>query len=157
MNVLKLLNDLAAKIGIGRLVPEADGGVTLLFDDAHEVSFTPAEEDNAEEDNAVVFQCELADASRLRPEDFRALLEASLAETGGAGFAIHRQLDKLLLWKHFSEFNSAAELEKAINDFLAQVILWKERLANGSFSDTASAPGGDFEHPFNLATNFIQA
>ena len=152
MNALELLNDLAAKIGIGRLVPEADGGVTLLFDDAHEVSFTPAEEDNA-----VVFQCELADASRLRPEDFRALLEASLAETGGAGFAIHRQLDKLLLWKHFSEFNSAAELEKAINDFLAQVILWKERLANGSFSDTASAPGGDFEHPFNLATNFIQA
>ena len=27
MNALKLLNDLAAKIGIGRLVPEADGGV----------------------------------------------------------------------------------------------------------------------------------
>ena len=41
MEFMEALNELAAKIGIGRIVPDGTGSVTLLFDGKTEVSFTP--------------------------------------------------------------------------------------------------------------------
>ena len=39
MEFIEALNELAAKIGIGRIVPDGTGSVTLLFDGKTEVSF----------------------------------------------------------------------------------------------------------------------
>ena len=56
MEFMEALNELAAKIGIGRIVPDGTGSVTLLFDGKTEVSFTP------DADESVVYlQSEIAE------------------------------------------------------------------------------------------------
>ena len=147
MEFMEALNELAAKIGIGRIVPDGTGSVTLLFDGKTEVSFTP------DADESVVYlQSEIADASSLGDGDCRSLMEASLSDTDGAAFAIGRETGKLILWKRFGEFSSCAALETAINEFLGQIARWQERLdgglAGGAADDSASQNAGTF--------NFIQ-
>ena len=139
MEFMEALNELAAKIGIGRIVPDGTGSVTLLF--------TP------DADESVVYlQSEIADASSLGDGDCRSLMEASLSDTDGAAFAIGRETGKLILWKRFGEFPSCAALETAINEFLGQIARWQERLdgglAGGAADDSASQNAGTF--------NFIQ-
>ena len=141
MEFMEALNELAAKIGIGRIVPDGTGSVTLLFE------FTP------DADESVVYlQSEIADASSLGDGDCRSLMEASLSDTDGAAFAIGRETGKLILWKRFGEFPSCAALETAINEFLGQIARWQERLdgglAGGAADDSASQNAGTF--------NFIQ-
>ena len=136
---MEALNELAAKIGIGRIVPDGTGSVTLLFDGKTEVSFTP------DADESVVYlQSEIADASSLGDGDCRSLMEAA--------FSINRQTGKVILWKRFGEFPSCAALETAINEFLGQIARWQERLdgglAGGAADDSASQTAGTF--------NFIQ-
>ncbi len=133
MEFIETLNELAAKVGLGKVELDDTGSVTLLFDGAYAISFTP----DAAED-AVYFQCEIADASSLSYSDARALLEASLAATNGAAFSIDRMLEKVILWKRFGEFASCAALEKAINEFLGQIVRWKERLARGDGPPSAA-------------------
>ena len=133
MEFIEALNELATKVGLGKVGLDETGSVTLLFDGVYAISFTP---DSAED--AVYFQCEIADASRLSYSDSRALLEASLAATNGAAFSINRPLEKVVLWKRFGEFASCAALENAINEFLGQIVRWKERLARGDGPPTAT-------------------
>ena len=140
MKLIEALNELASRAGIAQIVPEKTGCVTLLFDNEHEVSFVP-EEDGC----GVCFQCEVGDASQLGPDGCRALLEASYSETDGAAFAIHRALEKGILWKRFGEFYTCAEFEKAVNGFLGVAIAWKTRFASGNFTartETPAAPHG---------------
>jgi len=134
MEFLEALNDLAAGIGLERIVLDDTGSVTLLFDGVHAISFTP---DDTEE--AVYFQSEIADTSSLAEGDFRKMLEASLTDTNGAAFSINRPLEKIVLWKRFGEFSSRSALENAINEFLGQVARWKEKLAKGDFGANASS------------------
>ncbi len=120
------LGDLSEKTGIGRLELDADGSVGLVFDNQHEIFFTP----DAEDESLLVY-CEMADTNGLEKEDLLRLMKASLlgAETGGASFGIHESLRKVVLWKRFDDsFEGAPDLEKKINAFLAQVIYWKENL-----------------------------
>ena len=129
MKFIETLNELAAKVGLGKVELDDTGSVTLLFDGVYAISFTP----DAAED-AVYFQCEIADASSLSHGDSLALLEASLSATNGAAFSIDRPLEKVVPWKRFGEFASCAALEKAINEFLGQIVRWKERLERGGAS-----------------------
>ena len=86
MEFMEALNELAAKIGIGRIVPDDTGSVTLLFDGKTEVSFTP------DADESVVYlQSEIADASSLGDGDCRSLMEASLSDTDGAALPAGRR------------------------------------------------------------------
>jgi len=149
MKIIELLNELAFSIGIGSLTPDETGNVTLLFDDEHEVTFMP------DEGADVFFQCEIGDASMLGADGCRVLLEASFSQTDGAAFAIHPALQKVVLWKRYGEFASRAALEKAINDFLGQVVSWKQRLASGDFSVEETEETQPSQIP-GLATNFIQ-
>lgn len=80
MEFVETLNELAAKVGLGKVELDDTGSVTLLFDGAYAISFTP---DTAED--AVYFQCEIADASLLSYSDSSALLEASLAALAAPG------------------------------------------------------------------------
>ena len=143
MEFIETLNELAAKIGIGKIVPDDTGSVTLLFDGKTEVSFTP----DADE-SVVYFQSEIADASSLGDGDCRSLMEASLSDTDGAAFSINPQIEKLILWKRFGEFPSCAALETAINDFLGQIARWQERIDGGlgeeAVEDAVSRPLGPF-------------
>ncbi len=126
MKFIDVLGDFSEKIGLGRLEPDADGSVALLFDDLHEITFTPDADDGS-----LLMYCEIADADRLDREDLARLLKASLlgAKTGGAAFAIHGALRKIVLWKrHDDSFSGVADLENRVNAFLAQVIFWKEHL-----------------------------
>ena len=156
MEFMEALNELAAKIGIGRIVPDGTGSVTLLFDGKTEVSFTPDADESVvylqSEISVVYLQSEIADASSLGDGDCRSLMEASLSDTDGAAFAIGRETGKLILWKRFGEFPSCAALETAINEFLGQIARWQERLdgglAGGAADDSASQNAGTF--------NFIQ-
>ena len=134
MKLLDAINELAAAARIGRVTPDEAGGATLLFDGAHEVSFTPDEAEGA------LFQCEVGDAADLGSDGCRALLEASFADAGGAAFAIYRALGKVILWRRYGEFASRDAFEKAVNDFLGQAIAWKGRLAAGLGEDGAPAP-----------------
>lgn len=150
MRFIELLNELASSIGIGSVIPDETGSVTLLFDNDHEVTFMPDEDGEA-----VYFQCEVGDASILGFEGCRTLLEASFSQTDGAAFSIHPTLQKVVLWKRLGEFASLVELEKAINEFLGQVVTWKQRLATGDFrADNATPPSPSFMTGFT--SNFIQ-
>ena len=139
MRFLEVLNELAVNIGIGQLVPDETGSVTLLFDTKHAVTFMPDEDGEA-----IFFQSEVGDASQLGSNGCRVLLEASFSQTDGAAFAIHPTFQKVMIWKRFGEFSSLSEFEKAINDFLGQVVTWKQRLASGDFhakeADTPQPP-----------------
>ncbi len=147
MKFFDAMNELAGHVGIGRVVPDETGGATLLFDREHEVSFVP-DEDGC----GACFQCEVGNASRLGPDGCRALLEASFSETDGAAFAIHRALDKVVLWKRHGEFASSNSLGTAINAFLGLAIAWKEHLSSGDFAASA-APSA--EHS-DFASGFLQ-
>ena len=128
MRFIDLLNELASSIGIGSVAPDETGSVTLLFDNVYPVTFMPAEDGDA-----VFFQCEVGDASQLGSNGCRVLLEASFSQTDGAAFAIQPTFQKVMIWKRFGEFSSLSEFEKAINDFLGQVVTWKQCLASGDF------------------------
>ena len=152
MRLIKLLNELAVSIGINGLTPDEKGSVTLLFDNEHEVTFMPDEGDDV-----VFFQCEVGDASQFGSDGCRKLLEASFSLTDGAAFAIHPALQKVVLWKRFDEFASLAAFEQAINDFLGQVITWKQRLASGDVgvAEESAVPSPQPYIP-GVTSNFIQ-
>ena len=96
MEFIAPLSELSAKVGLGKVELDDTGSVTLLFDGAYAISLTLGTAEDA-----VYFQCEIADASSLSYSDSSALLEASLAATNGAAFSINRPLEKVVLWKHF--------------------------------------------------------
>ena len=150
MKFTEIMNELAAHSEMGSVSPDDTGSITLLFDNEHEVTFMPEENGDA-----VYFQCEIGDASQLGQDGCRSLLEASFSQTDGAAFAIHHELDKVILWKRFGEFSSRSELENAINDFLGLVVAWKKRLASG---DLGSGDTSFDQNPSSLLStaNFIQ-
>ncbi|MBQ7608101.1 MAG: type III secretion system chaperone [Desulfovibrionaceae bacterium] len=126
MNFHKVINDFTQKIGLGQAVFDEDGSITLLFDDAHAITFTPDSEDNA-----VLLHCELCEADNLDREACMKLLKASLlgASTGGAAFGLHSALDKIVLWKrHDDSFEDCQALEKSVNAFITQIIFWRDQL-----------------------------
>ncbi|MDD2966668.1 MAG: type III secretion system chaperone [Desulfovibrionaceae bacterium] len=128
MNLSLVLEQLGADIGLGALSLDADGQCSLLFDGEHEVTFTP----NAE-DHSLLLHCEVGTFSKLPSEACPELMQASLlgAETGGAALALHRGLDKIILWKrHDENFADVHALRQALEAFLAQAIHWKTRLAD---------------------------
>lgn len=133
MDFRQTVNAFAADLGLAAASPDEDGSVTFLFDKAHEVTFSPVDGGD------ILFQCEIAEADLLGENGCRALLEASFAETGGAAFAIHRALGKVVIWIRHGEFASSTSFRKAIDDFLAQVVAWKKRLAAGDFSAVPDA------------------
>ena len=143
------MQELAASAGMGSVVPDESGYITLLFDSEHEVVFIP-EDDGV----ATSFHCELGDASQIGSDGCRVLLEASFAQTEGAAFAIQPELQRVKLWKRFGEFASPSELENAINDFLGQVVAWKHRLKTGDFF--ALEPSELLLQYMGLSSNFIQ-
>ena len=120
------MHELAENSGIGPLRFDADGSVALLFDGEHEITFTPDAEDRS-----VLFHAELGPAPLQDGSACLKLLTASLlgAQTGGAALAVHEALGTVVLWKrHDDDFTDCADLERAVNRFLVQVISWKERL-----------------------------
>ena len=148
MRFIDLMNELALNARIGSVTPDEEGSVTLLFDNKHEITFMP------DEDDAVYFQSELGDASQLGFNGCKTLLEASFSQTNGSAFSIHPALQKVI-WKRYGEFASLNAFEKAINDFLGQVLAWKQRMTSGDFSaeDMSTAP---LQNQSSLALNFIQ-
>lgn len=94
---------------------------------------------------------EMGDADRQEKPDLLRLMEASVlgARTGGASFGIHDRLNKLVLWKrHVDSFEDASDLERKVNNFLAQIIYWREHLTNSQGSDETdvSDNGGDLSN-----------
>jgi len=150
MKFFDVMNELTTHSGMGSVSPDETGSMTLLFDNEHEVTFMPEENGDA-----VYFQCEIGDALQLGPDGCRVLLEASFSQTDGAAFAIHHELDKVILWKRFGEFSSRNELENAINDFLGLVVVWKKRLASGDFGSGDTPYDQNPSSPLSMA-NFIQ-
>ena len=128
MRFFEAINELAVSTGIGQLQPDETGSVTLLFDSKHEITFMPDADGEA-----VFFQCEVGDASMLGYEGYKTLLEASFSQTDGAAFSIHPAFQKVVLWKRYGEFTSLNAFEKTINDFLGQVVVWKQHLQSGDF------------------------
>ncbi|MBQ9406683.1 MAG: type III secretion system chaperone [Desulfovibrio sp.] len=125
MQYQDLICAFAEKIGIGSPSFAADGSVAFLFDGEHEVTITPDADDRA-----ILFHAEVGSSANLDKNACRRLLKASLlgAETCGAAFALHEALDTVLLWKrHDDAFAGCADFERAVNAFLAQVIVWKEQ------------------------------
>ena len=147
MKLADAMNELAGVAGIGPVVPDGDGSVTFLFDGEHEVTFSP------EADGCVVLQCEIGDAGTLTDGACRALLEASYSESGGAAFAIHRALGKVVLWKLHGEFDSRSALERAVNDFLGQVVVWKKKIADGDLGAAGAVP--DASLPIGFPGGFM--
>ena len=150
MRIIDLMNELASSVGIGCVTPDEGGCLTLLFDNTHEVTFMPDGDDDS-----VYFQCELGDASPLGSDGCKTLLEASFSQTNGAAFSIHPAMQKVVIWKRYGEFASLSVFEKAINDFLGQVVVWKQRMESGNFNaelaSTSPAPNLS-----SLPLNFIQ-
>ena len=150
MRIIELLNELALSIGISSVTPDETGSVTLLFDNLHSVTFMPDKDSDA-----VFFQCEIGDASLLGADGCRRLLEASFSQTDAAAFAIHPTLQKVVLWKRFDDFASLPAFSKAINDFLGQVVTWKQRLNTGDFNSDETMESMP-QQISSLSTNFIQ-
>lgn len=128
------LERFGASIGIDHLAPDVNGSCSLLFDSRDEVTFT-----HDEEDHALFMYSEIGDASGLSKDICLALLEASLlgAKTGGAALSVHGTLGRVVLWKRFDESALTPDtLSLAVNDFLAQVSVWKKKL-----SELCAAPG----------------
>lgn len=149
MKFEEVLGDFSEKTGLGRLGTDADGSVGLMFDNQHEIFFTP----DAVDESLLVY-CEIADAGRLEKDELLRLMKASLlgAETGGASFGIHEGLKKIVLWKRFdNSFESVSDLEKKINTFLAQVIYWKEHIGERSADREIHAESDNSDSGFNLS------
>ena len=133
------MRELAENSGIGPLQFDADGSVALLFDGEHEITFTPDAEDRS-----VLFHAELGPAPLQDASACLKLLTASLlgAQTGGAALAVHEALGAVVLWKrHDDSFADRADLERAVNLFLVQVIAWKERLKQTRTTEADAKPG----------------
>ena len=133
MDFCEATNELAAAMGLPPVVPDETGAFSLLFDNRCEIAFSPASEDGS-----VIFHADLGDASPLDGAACRALLTASLlgAKTGGAAFSIDPGTARVIFWKRYGAFAGRADLEKALGEFLGQVLFWQKRLADGSLSET---------------------
>lgn len=121
------LESFGSSLGIDGLAPDADGSCSLLFDGENEITFT-----HDREDRAIFMYCEIGDAADLSRNACLALLKASLlgAETGGAALSVHGALGRVVLWKRFDDSALNPDtLGLAVNDFLAQVSVWKKKLA----------------------------
>lgn len=145
MQFTQAISQLGQKIGIGDLALDDQNTCSLLFDESIEVQFT-ADGD----DRSVIFSCILGRASDLAadPARARALLEASLlgARTGGAAFSISPEDDSLVMWKrHDDSFIDEQDLEKKVNAFLEDCIIWKEKAASLQDDDGAPQPSGSLE------------
>jgi hypothetical protein len=132
--------------GLGELALDDAGSCSLLFDGAHEMTFTRAREEDA------VFLYGIAGAAEKArdAESCRSLLAASClgAETGGAAFALYG--NSLILWKRHEVFADYSALEKAVNSFLAQLIHWKEKLAGQPDAGGIGSGGGSGLEPQGL-------
>jgi hypothetical protein len=127
MEFSDLFREFGASIGLDELTLDADGSCTLKFDGEHDVTFTLDAEDRS-----LVIHCEVGEAGSLDKDKCLELMEASLlgAQTGVAALSVHTKLGKIILWKRHDDAHAdAADLTKALNSFLAQVISWKERLS----------------------------
>lgn len=134
------LERFGTSLGIDHLAPDVHSSCSLLFDGRYEVTFT-----HDEDDRSLLMYCELGDASRLSRESCLTLLKASLlgAETGGAALSIHDAVDQVVLWKRFDEDTLNADtMRNAVNDFLAQVTVWKQRLQELGSVDTEYGSSG---------------
>lgn len=121
-----LFEKLGAVTGIAGLALDSSNTLTLRFDEEHDITFT-----RDVEDRAVFFHAEVGDAAHLEAQACRTLLRASLlgAETGGGALSIHGDPGMVVLWKrHEDSFEDYTAFEQAINDFLAQIASWKQRL-----------------------------
>lgn len=137
MKFADLLNDFGRATGLERLALDADGQCALLFDGAHEITFTPDRDDHA-----LIMHCEVGKISEHDTELCRTLLEASLlgSQTGGAAFSVESKLGTIILWKrHDDAFVDVDALTQAVNAFLAQAIHWKQRLALPQGGENAGA------------------
>ena len=132
------LERFGSSIGIDHLVPDVDSSCSLLFDSQYEVTFI-----HDDEDHSLLMYCEIGSASELGKEACLMLLKASLlgAETGGAAFAIHDKLEKVVLWKRYDDTMTDDDLKEAVNGFLAQVTVWKKKLTElADGIETSEAP-----------------
>ncbi|MCR5562451.1 MAG: type III secretion system chaperone [Desulfovibrio sp.] len=137
MHFNDVMRELAEKIGVGPLQFDDNGSVAMLFDNEHEITFTPNPDDCS-----VLFHAELGPAPLHDGKACLKLLTASLlgAQTGGTAIAVHEALGNVVLWKrHDENFADCAALEQAINRFLAQVISWKKQLGHAPHVDDAEA------------------
>lgn len=125
MQYEEIIHTFMAKMGLETSNIDQDS-LTLLFDDNYEVTFYANPDDHS-----VIFSCEIINDQYLKPEAAKTLLELSLlgAKTDGAAFSLHRELGAIVLWKRFNNFfENVAEFENAVNKFIAQIILWEEKL-----------------------------
>lgn len=145
------LERFGSSIGIDHLVPDVDNSCSLLFDSQYEVTFT-----HDEEDHSLLMYCEIGSASELGKEACLSLLKASLlgAETGGAAFSIHEKLDTVVLWKRYDDTLTDTAMKEAVDGFLAQVMVWKERLAGLAKEHGSEETPAESSVDMNTMNNF---
>lgn len=147
------LESFGDSIGIDHLAPDVDSSCSLLFDGQHEITFT-----HDAEDHSLLMYCEIGSAAGLTKEACLTLLKASLlgAETGGAALSIHDRLDQVVLWKRFDDNALGTEtMHMAVDDFLAQVTVWKKRLAGLSEAYEEETPAGNGTDALNNVGMFV--
>ena len=137
MEFQAILAEFGQATGLGDLALDAEGTLSLLFDDTIELHFV-----HDKKDNAVMLYSVLGSCVHLKNiESWQSLLRVSLlgAETGGASFGLHG--DSIILWKRYDSFAYSIDLEQAVNTMLAQTEHWSARLA--LFEEAPINPSGE--------------
>lgn len=151
MDVNGVLAELSAKTGMDGLALDENLQCSLLFDDDIIVTL-----DHDPDDNALLLSSTIRTLAGLQNETFvKALLKASFlgAKTGGAAFSINEYNDDIVLWKRLGDtFVEYSTFEKQLNDFLAQVLYWKENILSLNTGSLNSDPS---DAVFNSVSQFV--
>ena len=151
MDINGVLAEFAVATGMSGLALDENLRCSILFDDEVIINL-----EHDPEDNALLLSATIRTLVGVNNEEFiKALLKASFlgSKTGGAAFSINEYNDDIVLWKRLDDvFVEYSIFEKQLNDFLAQVLYWKENILNlNSGSLSADNSVADFDH----ASQFI--
>jgi len=127
MKLENLLPEYAQKLGMGKIVPEADGIVTLRFNDEHLVTLEPSLDGEGFYIYSVV-----GSMPEMEEELARELLGSNLfgKETGHASLGYEPTVGALLLFQFFHhETTDLTAFEKELEKFLGYLAHWKGRLS----------------------------
>jgi hypothetical protein len=129
-NLSSLLDDLSSRLGLGELTLDATNPLSLCFDGKQLVTLN-----HDSDDRALLLSGVVAGAADVREETLRSVLQASClgSRTGGGAFGLSPETGELLLWKRWNdEFPDYSAFEAALNQFLAQLEYWRNRLTEGA-------------------------
>ncbi|GHU25964.1 hypothetical protein AGMMS50256_01880 [Betaproteobacteria bacterium] len=131
MRINDVVNELAARLGLGGKPFDENNPCTLCFDGKYSVSLQADTQDQS------LLLSGLVGPAPRSEEELRELLKSSClgARTGGCAFGLAPDSGELLLWKRLpDELPDSAALEQALLGFLAQLSHWQQQ--------TGTAPAG---------------